>query len=156
MRTKTFQMKWLTVAALLVALGLGCGEKGPEAISRLNPRSASYLEGVPVPEGFKLVGRESTDYESGGQRSALHVYEGWADPAAIRSFYREQMPMMGWGKVSDQSVEGVATLRFEKSNEACTVDIKPTGLLNRTKIHVTVSPFNRARTTTEPPRRSVP
>ncbi len=154
---QSYRAKWLIWGPFLALVsGLGCGEKGPDGVSRLNPREAPYLEGVPVPGGFKLVSRQSTDYESGGQRSALHVYEGWADPAAIRSFYREQMPMMGWGKVSDQSVEGVVTLRFEKQSEACIVEIKPTGLLRWTKIQVSVSPFSRARTSSEPPRRSVP
>lgn len=149
--------KWLLAGMFFVMAAAGCAEKGPDGISRLNPRGVPYIEGVPVPDGFKLVPRESVDYESGGQRSAMHVYDGWADPAAIRSFYQEQMPLMGWNRVSGQSVEGVVTLRFEKPNEACVVEIKPTLFLNRTKIHVTVSPFSRNATQRmEPSRRPVP
>jgi len=156
---QTSQVPWLAVAGLLVAGAVGCGEKETEAVSRLSPRGVPYLEGVPVPSGFRMVKGQSTDYESAGQRNAIHVYEGREDPSAVRRFYREQMPLMGWNRISDQSVEGCITLRFEKASEACTVEVKPTVLFNRTRIHVAVSPFNRpAQTTTEPPspRRPVP
>lgn len=141
-----------TVMGVVLACLAGCGDSKPGSVNRLNPRGIPYLEGVPVPGGFELVSRDSTDYESGGQRNARHVYAGFADAAAVRSFYQEQMPLMGWTRVSAQNVEGTISLRFEKKTEACTVDIKPTGFLNRTRIHVTVSPFNRAPAM-EPPKR---
>ncbi|GMV97113.1 MAG: hypothetical protein HRF43_10435 [Phycisphaerae bacterium] len=151
--------RWAVLPAMTAALctaGCGGGES-KNGLGRLNPRGVPFLEGVPVPGGFELVKRESTDYESGGQRNARHVYAGWADPAAVRNFYHEQMPLMGWKRVSGQNVEGNITLRFEKTTEACTVEIRPAGFLNRTRVQVTVSPFSRAAPApAEPPRRSVP
>jgi hypothetical protein len=132
----------------------GCGDKQAGGISRLNPRGVPFLEGVPVPGGFDLVTRFTEDYESGGQRMARHTYQGHADPAAVRTFYREQMPLVGWTRVSDQNVQGTVTIRFEKKTEDCTVEIRPTGLFNRTTIQVVVKPFSR--TNSEAPRRNMP
>jgi hypothetical protein len=79
---------------------------------------------------------------------------GSADPHAIRTFYREQMPLLGWDRVSDQQVKGRITLRFEKRNEVCTVEIEDAGMVSRTKIQVIVKPFHRSPM--EPPRRNLP
>lgn len=160
---RVFQGGWLALGVTLATLAAGCADKNskPGSVSRISPRGVPYLEGVPVPGGFDLVKGESTDFESGGQRNARHVYAGWADPVAVRSFYQEQMPLMGWTRMSGENVEGDITLRFEKKSEACVVEIKPTSFLNRIKIYVTVSPFNRISPTptptpVEPSRRPVP
>jgi hypothetical protein len=140
---------------LSLAIG-GCGRsKGdkPAQLQRLRPRSVSYLEEVPVPSGFELVGERSLDHESGGRRMARHEYRGRAHPLAVRKFYREQMPNAGWDCVSDQNFNEVTTIRFEKKHESCTVQIQP-GSLGQTVIHVEVVPFNR--TPLEPPPRPVP
>lgn len=152
---QTYRVRWLAVS-LLAVVSAGCGDnKG--TVTRLNPRGVPYLEGVPVPNGFKLEKGESTDFESAGQRNARHVYSGFGDASRVRSFYQEQMPLMGWTRVSAQNVEGNITLRFEKKTEACTIEIRPTQFLDRTRVHVTVSPFDRsAQPQSEPPGRPVP
>ena len=141
-------MAGLTCSAIL--LTAGCGDKA-DGVTRLSPRGVPYLTGVAVPAGFTLVDKYSEDYESGAQRTARHRYRGNANVPAIRNFYRDQMPLMGWNRVSEQNVKGTVSLRFEKPSESCTVQITPTGLFNWSTIQVVVMPYNR--NPTEPPSR---
>jgi len=145
---------WLAFVLLGAGLPGGCGDSKGTSIARLTPRGVPYLEGVPVPGGFTLVTEEVLDRESGGMRMASHKYRGRADLHAVRNFYREQMPLMGWNRVSDQNVKGIITIRFEKQEEDCTVEIQSAGGLNQTEITVEVFPFNR--TPLEPPKQPVP
>jgi hypothetical protein len=117
---------------------------------QLKPRGRAYLEEVAVPEGFSKVADKSWDRQAGGQRMAEHEYRGSADALAVRDFYRQQMPQMGWERVSDQDDKGVITIRFEKYHEVCTVRIRQ-GELGRTVINVELGPFSR--TSVEPPKR---
>jgi len=138
----------LTCSAILLAAG--CGDN-PEGVTRLSPRGVPYLTGVAVPAGFTLVEKNTEDYESGAQRWARHLYRGNASVAAVRNFYRDQMPLMGWNRVSEQNVKGTVGLRFEKPSESCAVQIAPTGFFNWSTIQVVVMPFSR--NPTEPPAR---
>jgi hypothetical protein len=141
----------LAAAVLFTSLAVGCSDKG---VTRLSPQTNSYLEGIPVPAKFELAEKMTEDYESGGQRTARHEYRGFfSDPASVREFYREQMPTLGWVRVSDQNVKGRVSLRFERKSEACTIEIEP-GYLFQTTIRVIVNPFTRS--TMEPPRRQMP
>jgi hypothetical protein len=144
---------WRLVLAV-VAMGIlpGCGDS--EGIRRLAPRDVPYLEGVAVPAGFDLVDRNTEDYESGGRRWARHEYVGSADKETIRGFYKEQMPLLGWSRVTDHNVQGTITMRFEKPNEVCDIVITSGGMLHRTTIQAIVMPFQRPSTLS--PRRSVP
>jgi hypothetical protein len=126
------------------------GSKKSGGLEQLRPRGVTFLEEVAVPEGFTYVSDNSWDTSSGGQRMARHEYRGGADPFAVREFYRQQMPQMGWERVSDQADKGVIYIRFEKRHEVCTVRIRH-GDLERTVINVEVVPFNR--TSVEPPKK---
>ena len=139
----------LMVSVVLLASGCGDGQEG--GVARLSPRGVPFLSGVPVPAGFDLVDKNTEDYESGGRRWARHCYRGHAPLHAVRNFYREQMPLLGWSRVSDQNVKETVSIRFEKKNESCTVRIEPTGAFNRCTMQVLVMPFSR--TPTEPPPR---
>ncbi len=125
-------------------------------MKRLAPRGSPFLSGIPVPAGFGLEDRNSEDYQSGEQRWARHWYIGYADVQAVRSFYMEQMPLLGWNKVSDHTVKGAASIRFEKRTESCVVEIGSAGMFDRCRIQVIVMPFNRTPAPTEPPRRMAP
>jgi len=143
---------WPSFGVLFVALlAAGCGDGREGGVTRLSPRGVPFLSGVPVPTKFDLVDKNTEDYESGGRRWARHWYRGHAPRHAVRNFYREQMPLMGWSRVSDQNVKGTISIRFEKKNESCTVEIEPAGAFNRCTIKVIVMPFSR--TPTEPPPR---
>ncbi len=80
---------------------------------------------IPLPVGFRLVDRASEDHRSAGfQRLYLrHEYVGKANKYAIRSFYREQMPLARWRLLSDANVKGDFSMRFEKGTESCTIQI---------------------------------
>jgi hypothetical protein len=138
----------LTCSAILLAAG--CGDNA-DGVTRLSPRGVPYLTGVAVPAGFTLVEKNTEDYESGAQRWARHLYRGNAGVTAVRNFYRDQMPLMGWNRVSEQNVKGTVSLRFEKPSESCAVQIAPTGFFNWSTIQVVVMPFSR--NPTEPPSR---
>lgn len=138
----------LTCSAILLAAGCGNNADG---VTRLSPRGVPYLTGVAVPTGFTLVDKYTEDYESGAQRTARHLYRGNASVFAVRNFYRDQMPLMGWNRVTEQNVKGTVSLRFEKPNESCAVQITPSGFFNWSTIQVVVMPFNR--NPTEPPAR---
>jgi hypothetical protein len=145
------------LCVLTVSLFAGCKDGKLTFVStnksggmdRLSPRGVAFLEEVAVPDGFKLVESHSMDHESAGQRMARHEYQGKGDPFAVRNFYRQQMPQMGWERVSDQSVKGVITMRFEKRREVCTVQIRAAEF-GRSVINVEVVPFSR--TSLEPPK----
>jgi hypothetical protein len=145
--------RMLMVLAVLVGLAGGCSDTKKGAVRRLNPRSVPFLEGVPVPEGFKLVEKSIDDLESGGRRFARHDYAGWADPLSVRNFYEEQMPLLGWSEVEKHNVKGTIAIRFERRHEVCKVMIDP-GMLNYVKIQAIVLPFDRS--SAEPPRRPLP
>ncbi len=150
-RRGAWRLKFVAgLAGLAAVVAAGCGDKG-DGLKRIGPRSTPYLTGVPVPEGFSLVEKNTEDYESGAQRWARHLYRGHAEQAVVRNFYREHMPLMGWTRVSEQYVKGTLDLRFENASESCTVQIAPTGFFNRCTIQVVVQPFSR--NSMEPPAR---
>lgn len=142
----------LTAGLCALMLLVSCGDKKPGA-NRLHPRGTPFLTGVPVPNGFKLVDRLSEDYESGSSRFARHQYSGSGDIMAVRDFYTDQMPLMGWSLISNQNVKGVIQMRFEKKTEECTVEIEG-GTFGRVTIQVIVKPFSR--NPNEAPRRPLP
>jgi hypothetical protein len=137
-----------------VPLTSGCEEKQTPNVRRLSPRTVTYLEGVAVPIGFHLQDEMGMDYESGGQRVAQHIYEGKSDTYAVRAFYREQMPALGWNRVSDQNVRGVIRIRFERDDEACVVQIEEIAG-DKVRVQANVMPFER-RPSEPPPRQPVP
>ena len=149
--------RWIASGLMPAVLFLagGCHNDGNSngGVARMPARPSPYIEGVPVPKGFDLVSRMTEDYESGGQRTARHEYHGFADPQDVRQFYREQMPLVGRARVADQDVKGRISLRFERHNEACTVEIE-SNLVNYTSIQVIINPFTR--NPSEPPKRPVP
>lgn len=142
-----------TAGFMALSLLSGCNDwswgSRKSGVEDLPPRGVAFLEEVPVPKGFSLVEGRSIDHQSSGQRMALHEYKGRADPLAVRSFYRRQMPRSGWELVSDDSVKGATTMRFEKRREVCIVKIR-SATFGRCVINVELSPFSR--TPLEPPR----
>ncbi len=133
------------LAACLTAAGCGgSASKGREI--RLVASARPYELDLPIPIGFKLLDSASEDHSTGVARLYLrHLYVGRADKYAVRNFYREQMPLSRWSKVSDQNIRGVCTLRFEKGSESCTVDIRESGrgLSTRTEVQVLVAQEQR-------------
>jgi hypothetical protein len=127
-------------AVLILALltGSGCSQQ-PEKIERLVAAPRPYEPDVPIPSGFRIVDDATEDRSTGTMRLYLrHVYTGAADKYAVRNFYREQMPLARWSKVSDGNVRGLCTLRFVKGNESCVVEIGDASQF-KTRIQVLVS-----------------
>ena len=137
------------VATLMVAccVVVGCNQarSGSREV-RLIASSRPYEADVPIPVGFKLVDEASEDRSTGVARLYLrHLYRGRGDKHAVRNFYREQMPLARWVKVSDGNVQGKITMRFEKSNESCTIEIRESAgrVSTCTEVQVLVSQEQR-------------
>jgi hypothetical protein len=117
---------------------------------RLVATASPYFVDLPMPAGFKLLDKETTDYMTGGLRYAKQVYKGSADPVLVREFFQEQMPLSRWKWVDTENEGGVQSLRFRKDEERC--DIKVTregrGLFLKTMIRIRISPIG----TVEPAR----
>lgn len=121
---------WGGCLAGCLAVGLGCvsgchERTGADQTVRLAPLARPFEPDIPVPVGFRFVEASSEDRSTGTARLYLrHVYEGAAAKVAVRSFYREHMPLSRWVNVSDGNVKGEYTLRYEKGTESCTVLIR--------------------------------
>ena len=116
----------IRVLTLLGACALGgCATGGGTPQVRLVPDPRPVEPDIPLPLGFRLVDQASEDHRSAGsQRLYLrHEYAGKADKHAIRTFYREQMPLARWRLLSDANVKGDFSMRFEKGSESCTIQI---------------------------------
>lgn len=143
------------IVATMVACGAaaGCSQtRTPGQEVRLVASSRPYEVDIPTPAGFKLVDEASEDRSTGTARLYLrHLYVGRADKYAVRNFYREQMPLARWVKVSEGNIRGVCSFRFEKGNESCTVDIRDadSGLSKMTEVQVLVSQEQRGAATAD-------
>lgn len=136
---------WLLVTGGgLLALGAGCSTRTDQSV-RLSPSARPFESDIPVPVGFWLVEPASEDASTGTRRLYLrHTYEGRDQKIAVRAFYREQMPLCRWVKVSDGNVKGEYTLRYEKGGESCTVQIRDSeGLSGGSRVQVIVSQEQR-------------
>ncbi len=122
MNHRVYNIGAVVLAAALLAAGCGQNLKDIREV-RLIPARPYELD-VPVPIGFALIDQASEDRSTGTSRLYLrHLYRGQADKYAIRNFYREQMPLARWSKMSDGNVKGNIDMRFEKGSESCTISI---------------------------------
>lgn len=90
----------------------------PQLVAATNP----FESDIPVPGSFRIVEGVSEDYRQGGRRVFLrHRYVGTAAKIAVRSFYRDQMPLGRWTPLRDYSLRGAYTMQFEKGGDYCTI-----------------------------------
>lgn len=141
-------------SAVVCGLAVGCaGSASNKHDVRLIASAKPYEPDIPIPNGFKLVDPASEDRSTGVSRLYLrHLYTGQADKYAVRSFYREQMPLARWTMVSAGNVRGVCTLRFEKGNESCDIEIRDAGkgLGRHTEIQVLIAQQQRGSGVADP------
>ena len=124
---------------------------------RLIATSRPYEKDIPLPAGFTIVERAMEDHSTGQSRTYLrHVYSGRADKFAVRRFYREQMPLLRWAKMSDSAIKGSFTMRFAKGNEVCVICIGDEGNIFGKKTLVQVKVAQEQRGTTPPLARNRP
>lgn len=147
MRIKVTRIdRWSLIILLAGLASAGCTHQAEQEI-RLIASSRTYEPDIPIPAGFKLIDEASEDRSTGVARLYLrHLYRGNADRHAVRSFYREQMPLARWSKVSDGNIRGRVTMRFEKAAESCTVEISKAakGMGGQVEIQVLVSQEQRS------------
>ncbi len=140
---------------LVVSAGLagGCDSSGQRTAQtvRLIASGKPYEQDLPLPAGFAIVERAMEDHSTGQTRTYLrHLYAGGADKFAVRNFYREQMPLVRWAKVSDSAIKGEFSMRFAKGNEVCEINIrdnpKKLELGKKTLVQVMVAQEQRGTT----------
>lgn len=134
---------------LAVALS-GCQDPvgPPQRMIRLLPSPRPYERDIPMPTGFQIMDQLGESRSTGARRLYLrHVYEGRANKYAVRNFYKEQMPLAGWVKVSEGNVRGRITVRYEKATESCAVEINEAGV-GRIRVQIIIAQEERA---TSPP-----
>jgi len=133
--------------ALLAACVGGCQGTGgsKQRMTRLVPSPRAYERDLPLPGGFVMVDPLGESRSTGVRRLYLrHVYEGAGDKYAVRSFYLEQMPLANWVKVSEGNVRGQITMRYEKADESCALEIAGAGM-GKTRVQVIVAQEERAK-----------
>ncbi|MCK4659769.1 MAG: hypothetical protein KAV82_09640 [Phycisphaerae bacterium] len=112
------------LASALLVSGCETPGTGKEQAIRLIANSRPYEKDIPLPAGFTIVEQAMEDHSTGQSRTYLrHLYSGRADKFAVRRFYREQMPLLRWSKMSDSAIKGEFTMRFAKGSEVCVINI---------------------------------
>jgi hypothetical protein len=149
----------LSIAVIAAARFATEGCQSPRQVEhsvRLVPAARPYEPDIPVPVGFRFVEEASEDRSTGMARLYLrHVYEGKANKFNVRDFYRDQMALARWVKVSDGNVKGEYSMRWEKGDDACNIVIRDRGRSRLlTEVQVIIS--QEARGKTPPVRRNTP
>jgi hypothetical protein len=146
-RTNRFGRSGLTLGLVLGLAGCHSVERGqPPVALEASPRP--YEPDIPVPAGFVLADRSSEDWQSGPLRYIRHDYRGSADKYAVRQFYRDYMPRVRWGIVSDSSAAGRYSMTFLRGTETCAVIIEDnrSGGRGSVRIEITIAPVDRRDT----------
>ncbi|MFP4106913.1 MAG: hypothetical protein ACLFVU_12590 [Phycisphaerae bacterium] len=127
---------WMVSVVLLAA---GCNNtptaaNSPGEISELSRQARPPVSDVPVPRGFSLDESRSRSFASGGLRYLDHRYTGGEDKFAVARFFKKQMPVFRWARVTDMFVQGDIILDFEKDSERCRVVISDGGWTTSTVV----------------------
>ena len=103
----------------------------------LEPRVSLQFSDIPLPSGFKFLGKDSYSFQSGDVRVAVLKYTGRHNAGRVYNFFIEQMPMYNWNFIN--AVEyGRRLLNFDRENETCIITIEPKKL--STEITITIGP----------------
>ncbi len=131
---------WLAPAVVWL-MGAGC--QGEMRTAPLTASRTPFVRDIPVPMSFELVDTMSRSDKRPGFRRIAHSYFGIAEPVTAYAFYREEMPKCGWQLLSDQNVQGVYHLSFQKGQETAVVIVKRDrrGWQRGTLVSVTVKPI---------------
>jgi hypothetical protein len=103
---------------------MAAGCQGELRTAPLTASRTPFVRDIPVPMSFELVDTMSRSYKRPGFRMIEHSYFGIAEPVTAYAFYRDEMPKCGWRLLSDQNVQGIYHLSFQKGQEAAVVVVK--------------------------------
>lgn len=127
----------LFAAAVWPILAAGCiqGDRQPPAAAMSHP----VLEGIPLPNHFALVDDQSMARVSGRMRIARVKFVGPTERVKVARFFEERMPLAGFELRQTGFDGGMYQMRFESSNEECTLRVLPEK--RKTAIYVEVGPL---------------
>jgi hypothetical protein len=134
------RLVWLAPAAVWLMMA-GC--QGEMRTAPLTASRTPFVRDIPVPMSFELVDTMSRSDRRPGFRRIEHSYFGIVEPVIAYAFYRDEMPKCGWRLLSDQNVQGIYHLSFQKGQEAAVVVVKRDrrGLQSGTLVSVSVKPI---------------
>jgi hypothetical protein len=117
---------WLVPVAVaaVAALAAGCdwGNKRDDN----PPPVVSRIADVPVPYGFKLDAKASSDEAAGAVRRVSHLYKGGLGSlnlAETTDWYRQSMPAHGWQPAREEFKNATQRFVYDKGDETCYVSI---------------------------------
>jgi hypothetical protein len=141
---------WAGSAAALYAglLATGClnVERPPVASAMKHP----VLEDIPLPNHFELVDDQSMARASGRMRIARVKFLGPTERTKVTRFFEEHMPQAGFELRHSGFDRGVYEMRFESSNEECTLRVVPERR-NKTAVYVDLGPLALEAASRQPP-----
>jgi hypothetical protein len=127
------------IAACLATLLAGCvggGERyeteahADRVEAPLAPATHFQLADIPVPAQLSYDRANSIITETPGDRGASLVYHGRVHAERVATFFRDQMPAIGWKMTSYQRPGERHLLNFVKGPrpERCRISIEPNGV----------------------------
>lgn len=93
---------------------------------------------VPVPYGFEFQREASFVYKTDSVRIGHLRYTGKAGLFEVIKFFEDNMSASGWGNGTTSQFSGRASMRYEKRDEVCVIDLDRDG--SRVNISMKVSP----------------
>jgi hypothetical protein len=143
------------ILAAAAGMAVGCGGSSTSsAAGSSDPALADATElaaqarppipDVPMPVDFRYIDDRSYSWDAPGVRTIVHVYHGSKDKFAVARFFRKQMPLAGWARVSESEGWNVKTMDFTKGGESCRITLQDGPIFVKTEVRVQVFPGARA------------
>lgn len=98
------RVPFLIAAAMLMAVPAGRAEQ-----------FLAGFEDVPVMPGIEVVGEAGVSFDSPAGRIVQAYASGSVTRAAVRAFYRESLPQLGWARTG--------LLAFQREGENLTIEL---------------------------------
>ena len=130
-------------AAMVLALGVSFGvvadsDGVPEAAVNPGLPNGEMIGDVSMPAGSAMDPKKSIILGNGNNAYGKIIAEVRADQVKVMEFYKENMPMQGWGLISEIQDDDVI-LTFQKPTRIAVVQIERG---RRTEVIITVTPRN--------------
>lgn len=125
---------------LVLITGSGCSDNNVA----LSPTPRTTIADLPVPTTFELEELRSRTFDNGAFRYVDLLYKGSASKQVVMDFYKNQMPIARWNRLTKHLSQGQTVIEYAKGNERCRVTISGGGMLRSTYIQITTWPINKA------------
>lgn len=97
------------------------------------------VEDMPLMEGLAETGDGGIVFDKPSGRIVRSVAEGDVAPSAVRAFYVETLPQLGWTRAKEYELIG-ELLIFRRENEQLEIQIVPVSA-NHTEVRFSIEPL---------------